>query len=761
MISLFKNEDSSTMLWLCNLGCLTLIYCILCVSAIEKGKLEHVLQHYETLDVSDVFHGIHKRDTTTKEKIVSFTTLGRHFKLHLTPHSDLFSENFHAYSFGPNNVKTEVVVNKDSFYRGYDEDDSLSEASVHDDHGVLTASISTKEDTYIIEPAWRHMRKSSSQQMIAYRHSDVKSNITHSHNDPKQGKFSFCGHDSEHSTVYFKEDVAQDLRSHRKKRSVSTLIRCKLALVADYRFHQEMGQSDASRTINYMIGVADRVDTIYKRTEWSNDYKGYGFEIAEVIVHEQSDSSRVHHYNMFRSDPWPIKDLLRTFSYNKDWKKYCLAHLFTYQDFSDGVIGLAYVGNRKRNAVGGICTEDYFTNNTWLYLNTGLSSTVNWGRKLLTEEADIVTAHEIGHNFGSEHDPDTDECAPADTKAQGGKFIMYPASVSGQLRNNKEFSPCSKRRIVGVLQTKSQFCFTEPRSEICGNFKTEAKEQCDPGGIVPKDTKCCTNNCKLQPKALCSDGYDSPCCKHCMFNDTSIKCREEDPASCKKETYCNGSSPKCPEAESMNNGTECLDSGRCFYGECLSFCAAENLTPCKCSDQENACKVCCIVAGACRPYKGNATMVTFIPDGRSCQTGEFQGSCVEGECKKTTQDLVERFWTFLTTLDSNIVAKFMKDNLAGTVVVFSLLFWIPASCYINRLDRKRDKQEALDAEWRDIKNTKLLRQPKPTSKGNFIYRQESITRSSKAHKPYKLKAMNIKTNRIPHLEHIGQRETHF
>ena len=28
-----------------------------------------------------------------------------------------------------------------------------------------------------------------------------------------------------------------------------------------------------------------------------------------------------------------------------------------------------------------------------LYLNTGLSSSENWGRKLLTEEADIVTAH--------------------------------------------------------------------------------------------------------------------------------------------------------------------------------------------------------------------------------------------------------------------------------------------------------------------------------------------------------------------------------
>ena len=44
---------------------------------------------------------------------------------------------------------------------------------------------------------------------------------------------------------------------------------------------------------------------------------------------------------------------------------------------------------------------------------------------------------------------------------------------------------------------------------------------------------------------------------------------------------------------------------------------------------------------------------------------------------------MERFWTFLTTLDSDKFAKFMKDNLAGTVLFFSLVIWIPASCYIS------------------------------------------------------------------------------
>ena len=51
----------------------------------------------------------------------------------------------------------------------------------------------------------------------------------------------------------------------------------------------------------------------------------------------------------------------------------------------------------------------------------------------------LITACPSGHNFGSEHDPDTTECAPAES--DGGKFIMYPASVSGQWRNNKVHFP--------------------------------------------------------------------------------------------------------------------------------------------------------------------------------------------------------------------------------------------------------------------------------------------------------------------------------
>jgi len=40
----------------------------------------------------------------------------------------------------------------------------------------------------------------------------------------------------------------------------------------------------------------------------------------------------------------------------------------------------------------------------------------------------------IGHNWGSEHDPDTRECSPS--SASGGKYIMYTYSVSGIDSNN-------------------------------------------------------------------------------------------------------------------------------------------------------------------------------------------------------------------------------------------------------------------------------------------------------------------------------------
>ena len=45
----------------------------------------------------------------------------RHFRLHLTPHSELFAEDFHAYSVAENYPEKELTVDLEGFYKGYDE----------------------------------------------------------------------------------------------------------------------------------------------------------------------------------------------------------------------------------------------------------------------------------------------------------------------------------------------------------------------------------------------------------------------------------------------------------------------------------------------------------------------------------------------------------------------------------------------------------------------------------------------------------------
>ncbi|XP_031555460.1 ADAM 17-like protease isoform X2 [Actinia tenebrosa] len=716
-----------------------------------KANLKDILKDYNTLEKADINNIVTRRNEDgVIDKVISFKALGRKFLLHLSPNEGLFSKNFEAFSVTSEGKEERISIDKLRFYKGYVEGESDSHVSAHLKDGLMTATIATSNETYIVEPSWRHISNSSKDQMISYRHSDVKFNVTFHKPSDGQKEYSFCGNTSPE----IKDDINttqsnQDDNQRNRRAALPTKLRCPLALVADYRFYKEMGDSDEKNTINYMIGIIDRVDQIYKSTVWSSGYGGFGFEIGKVLVHKGATTSGDGvHYNMERG-LWNIKSLLKVFSYQSEWKKFCLAHLFTYQDFADGVIGLAYVGNPRRNAVGGICTEDYRTGEGTLYLNTGLSSSINWNRRVLTEEADIVTAHEFGHNFGSEHDPDNAECAPSERS--GGKYIMYPASVSGQRANNKRFSPCSKRQISAVLKAKSQLCFTEPRERICGNYKKEPGEECDPGNLGTSDSDCCTMDCKLKPGAQCSDGYDSPCCKGCHFVQKRTICRNANPSFCEAQAFCKDNEATCPESPPLPDNTTCIERGKCKAGKCVDFCVGENLLPCMCTNIEDGCKVCCQKDenSTCVAWK-NQTSGGFLElnDGRPCVAGR----CRQGKCEKSSQDAIERFWSLLTNLDINTFVEFMRANIVGTIMFFSLCIWIPVSCIVHRIDVKNDKEVKKEIEWRDPKNTQLLRPVETTRKGEFIYRQDSFMRPSKATKPLKLRPVYVKTHRRPTLD---------
>ncbi|XP_045450383.1 ADAM 17-like protease [Melitaea cinxia] len=703
------------------------------------------LKYFETLHASKFTHHIVKRGVKLSHhpfniiKELHFQTLGKNFRLILHPHNSVLHSNFKAYSVDADGNKSVVHIDYDNFYTGRVFGETSSDVRLHIEDGVITGIIHTPDETYHIEPSWRHLSHLDDKTMITYRSSDIR--FSWSSSDKRKPRV--CGYVKEGKELedddgeddynenlesnqeqlekdkYFNQyqDKHKDKQfldsSHNNQQKVvnrvkrqsdyeytPTKTRCPLLLVADYRFFQEMGASNTKTTINYLISLIDRVHKIYNDTVWqdrqdADGFKGMGFVIKKILVH--SEPTRVRggeaHYNMVR-EKWDVRNLLEVFSREYSHKDFCLAHLFTDLKFEGGILGLAYVGSPRRNSVGGICTPEYFKNGYTLYLNSGLSSSRNhYGQRVITREADLVTAHEFGHNWGSEHDPDVAECSPA--ASHGGSYLMYTYSVSGYDVNNKRFSPCSLRSIRKVLQAKSGRCFSEPEESFCGNLRVEGGEECDAGLLGTEDNDmCCDKNCKLRKNqgAVCSD-KNSPCCAGCVFAAPGVVCREAAHSACEGEATCNGASADCPKAPAIADEHECAERGRCRNGSCVPYCETQGLHSCMCDIVADACKRCCrkSLNKTCFPVAHN----DILPDGTPC----IQGFCNKGVCEKTIQDVVERFWDIIEDININNVLGFLRDNIVGVVVLVTAFVWIPASCVISYVDRRRQRQHQKYMEW--------------------------------------------------------------
>uniref|UniRef100_A0A2A4JRN8 ADAM 17-like protease n=1 Tax=Heliothis virescens TaxID=7102 RepID=A0A2A4JRN8_HELVI len=732
-------------------------------------SIYHNLKYFETIHASKLTHHIVKRGAKLSNhpfntiKEVHFKTLGKDFRLILHPHSSVLHSNFKAYAVDGDGKETTVHVDRENFYTGRVFGEKASDVKLHMEDGLITGIIHTPEETYHIEPSWRHLPHIDDKTMITYRSSDIHFSWKAAE-EAKGTKPRVCGYvkegkeleddddeeevsviESEHEQSekdkYLEENVhfdnATDVNQSNKKRVkrqsdyeyTPTKTRCPLLLVADYRFFQEMGASNTKTTISYLISLIDRVHKIYNDTLWQDrqdmdGFKGMGFVIKKILVH--SEPTRVRggeaHYNMVR-EKWDVRNLLEVFSREYSHKDFCLAHLFTDLKFEGGILGLAYVGSPRRNSVGGICTPEYFKNGYTLYLNSGLSSSRNhYGQRVITREADLVTAHEFGHNWGSEHDPDVAECSPA--ASQGGSYLMYTYSVSGYDVNNKRFSPCSLRSIRKVLQAKSGRCFSEPEESFCGNLRVEGGEECDAGLLGTEDNDmCCDKNCKLRKNqgAVCSD-KNSPCCAGCVFAPPGVVCREAAHSACEGEATCNGASADCPKAPAIADEHECAERGRCRNGTCVPYCETQGMHSCMCDIVADACKRCCrkSLNKTCFPVAHN----DILPDGTPC----IQGFCNKGVCEKTIQDVVERFWDIIEDININNVLGFLRDNIVGVVVLVTAFIWIPASCVISYVDRRRQRQHQKYLDWerqhdlihpsspRKIIHTRLPKQKPPGMK---------------------------------------------
>jgi len=691
-------------------------------------------------------------DSLTKR--IEFSSLGRKFNIILERPLHLVTEDFTITSVKSDGKETLVPYSRGDFHilDGYLHDDKTSSVSVSfgTNDKLITAQIKTGADIIMVEPSYMHQngiepisskKRTSFEQVSARLYNDTM--IVYNLRDHKQ----FQDADGTNSNQFKPKelcasvdlseysDISVTLRTNitrpnsetddifriynprnyvtsRSKRGIEYLshdqsrekTRCTLHLVADFLFYKHIGRSDLQTTINYLLSLVNRVNKIYLPTVWEtgddigNNFSNIGFTVQNITIHQEytQQTSDEIHYNMQIDKIWDAREFLDNFSKYSPPRHYCLAHLLTYRQFKTPVLGLAYVASTRYGTIGGICSPTQQKGDFFYKHNTGISTSKGIsGETLITRQADLVVAHELGHNLGAEHD--SNECRPS--PSEGGAYLMHPFAVMGFEKNNRFLSSCSRLSIGRVLKRKAPACFVGVVDHVCGNGIVEDDEECDGGDIghAHRDS-CCDSSCRLTPGSQCSDRH-SWCCSKCHVMPAGVSCRPPEEYNCKQASHCDGRSAECPAAPPVDDNQVCVGRGLCRSGECIPFCESKELHSCLCTSPNNACKLCCKTSlnSSCVPYDESAP---FLPDGLLC----YRGICEKGRCEQPIQDVVERLWDVVEDINFTTFVKFLRDNIILVVLITSIPIWCIFSHYINEFDR-RIKAEVMMA----IKNNSRRR----------------------------------------------------
>lgn len=384
-------------------GALALVLCGGTLGAAELRTIPSNIHHYEVVAATATSQLA--ADASTGKQELSFNALGRGFDLELEP-NPLFAKGARNLWIGDKGERSEVPAA--AFYKGQVKGDRQSWLRLTMKNGELDGIIRTRNEVYFVEPASRYPSAADSKGSIIYRLSDTESDWTTQScplDMPAPEPIPHVGSDS----------GAQDQIKAFLPASVATTYKqCEIAIVADYEYYLEHGSSSATD----MQSIINQVDGIY-RSEL-----GTTFSIVTTVVYSTS------------SDPFTsttnydaLLDELSAYRNNPAYPVYGsdLTHLFTNRDLDSTVIGIAWIDALCSSYYGAGLSQDYTSTNRNLVL---------------------LTAHEIGHNFGAYHDNQTG--SPCVSTAFG--YIMNPW-VSSSLAY--QFSTCSKSYVNPAIAAAS------------------------------------------------------------------------------------------------------------------------------------------------------------------------------------------------------------------------------------------------------------------------------------------------------------------
>lgn len=605
-------------------------------------------------------------------------------------------------------------------------------AHMEEDSTKFTARIFSDSGVYVVEPLSLYKEYYGNDSMLIYQLKDIEttllSNEAQYFIDP---------------LITLRNANLPVLRNHGKRTATNTMEHnsakklCGLIFIADYAFYVNIGDKSGPKTTKYIIKLFDRLNLLYLSAKFLDDHfgemTGYGFFLQEIIIHESLNSTFGHYNAALDVDgkQWTATALLQAFS-RASLKPTCLAHLLSYKRIAEGILGMSWLASSEPKKLGGICSQPFRQMNGMIYLNTGWTTYVDYsGQQLVSILAELITAHELGHSWGADHDPDTNECNP--TASSHGKYLMYTYSVSGYAENNGKFSPCSLRTIGACLIARAPLCFVEPSMallNLCGNSRLDDDEECD-AGRIPNDP-CCTSDCRLRKEARCSPWNHGCCTPNCQIAPEHTVCAQPSSSNpCLGHGECDGNSFVCPGPKLLSGGL-CDEYGQCHRGKCRPFCELIGLETCICDNVEHSCYICCLYPmlnpqtnenKTCHPvlltnknvsfltrnlhspyvttngqvqlrlpllstsfsseldvkYINNITYFIYLQDYRPC----LNGYCRLGKCIASRTRRISRFWALVYYSKQKNFGNFLWDNLIWTIIVSSLIIWIPLSVCVS------------------------------------------------------------------------------